>query len=293
MAVLTAQGISRVAVALLVRQLVLPMTVTRVPGAEFAGSNGDTITVRVRQPRAARTQTNPGDTLTADAINEVPVDVTLSHLYDLANITDQDLSLNLENFASQVTQPQTESVATGAEDQVAGVMNDLTSDLTIDADGSNMEEIILEAREQLGRDQVPAMNRFFAVSPEVATFVLSIDKFVRVNESGSDAALRRAVIGMLYGFTFVESSSLNAGEASAYHQSGYTLATRTPVTPRGATESASTTVQGIGMRHVFQYDPTVASDQSLVSTFAGAAAVFDDDSGTDNKRFVKIDTAAS
>ena len=40
MAVLTAKGISAVAVELLTRTLVLPMTATRIPGEEFAGSNG-------------------------------------------------------------------------------------------------------------------------------------------------------------------------------------------------------------------------------------------------------------
>jgi hypothetical protein len=293
MAVLTAQGISRVAVALLVRQLVLPNTVTAVAGEEFAGSNGDTITVRVRQPRSARTQSAPGAALTADPLAEVPVDVTLAHLYDLANITDQDLSLNIEDFAMQVTEPQTEAVATKAEAELAAVMNALSSDLTVNVDGSDMEEVILEARETLGRADVPPADRFFAVSPELATFVLGIDKFVRVNESGSDQALRDAVIGRLYGFTFVESPSLDAGEGCAYHRSGFAFANRTPVRPRGATDSATATTQGIGLRHVFQYSAATATDQSLVSTFAGAAAVYDDNSGTDNRRFVKIATEPS
>jgi len=293
MAVLTAQGISRVSVALLTRTLVLPRTVTMIPGEEFSGSNGDTITVRVRQPRTARVQTNPGDPLVPDAADEVPVDVTLSHLYNLHNLSDQEATLQLEDFAAQVSLPQVRAVAIGAEDQVATVMNGLTDDLTIDADGADIEDVILDARRMLGRDDVPADGRWFAVSPEVANFVLSIDKFVRVDASGSDQALRNAVIGRLYGFTFVESAGLNAGEAVAYHESGFAFATRPPRTPRGANDSATTNEQGIAMRTVFQYDASTAQDQVLVSTFAGAAAVYEDDSGTDSRRFVKIGTAAS
>jgi len=293
MAFLNSKGISRVAVALLVRQLVLPRTVTTIPGDEFAGHNGDTITVRVRQPRAARTQSSPGASLTPDPLMEVPVDVQLSHIYDLANLTDQDLSLNIENFARQVIQPQTEAVATGAEDTVASVMNNLPADYTVDSDGSDIEEVILTAREDLGRANVPPMDRFFAVSPEVATFLLSVDKFVRVDASGSDSALRRSVIGQLYGFTFVESPGLDAGEAVAYHRSGFAFANRTPVRPAGAADSATSTVQGIGMRHVRQYNPNTATDQSLFSTFAGAAAVYEDETGTDSRRFVKIRTSGT
>jgi hypothetical protein len=60
--------------------------------------------------------------------------------------------------------------------------------------------------------------------------------------------------------------------------------------------SAVTTVGSFSIRQVFQYDAGHAQDQSLLSTFAGAAAVYEDGTGangTDNERFVKIDTAAS
>ena len=63
MAVLTAQGISGVALELLTRMLVLPRTVASVPGTEFAGANGDTITVRVRLPRTAKVQETPGSAI--------------------------------------------------------------------------------------------------------------------------------------------------------------------------------------------------------------------------------------
>ncbi|HMA26074.1 MAG: phage capsid protein [Solirubrobacterales bacterium] len=295
MAVLTAQGISRVAIALLVRQLSLPRTVTMVPGAEFAGSNGDTITVRVRQPRAARTQTNAEDELTPDAQDEIGVDVTLHHLYDLFNLSDQDANLNLEDFASQVTEPQVNAVAIGAEDELVTVMNALAADATIEfaATATDDDTIaqILAAREFLGDHNCPPSERFFAVAPDIASRILSIDTLMRVDASGSSDALRDAVIGRLFGFTFVEAMGLDEGTAVAYHRSGFAFATRVPSNPRGAASSAATVAQGIGLRQVFQYDPTHARDQSLVSTFAGAAAVYDDASGTDNQRFVKIGTA--
>lgn len=297
MAVLTAKGISGVAIALLNRTLVLPQTVTRIPGAEFAGSNGDTITVRVPQPGTALTQANRGDTLVPADVEEIPVDVSVSHLYHLKNISDQELSLDLENFARQVTRVQTEAVAVGAEDELAGAMNDLTASADIEfaaeASPDDTEAQILAAREFLSDNNAPVGDRFFVMSPDITTRVLSVDKFVRVNESGSQQALRRAVLGMLYGFTFVESNALDAGTAVAYHRSGFAFANRTPVLPRGASDSATATAQGVGLRQVFQYDAKTAQDQSLVSTFGGAAAVFDDEAGTVNQRFVKIGTGSA
>lgn len=298
MAVLTAQGISRVAIALLTRRLVLPRTASMIPGGEFAGSNGDTITIRVPQPGVSQVQLTKGDALVAADVNEVPVSVTLRHLYHLKNISDQELSMELEDFARQVTRVQAAAVATGAEDEVATAMNDQVAfgppiQFALNASVDDTKAVILAAREELGNQDVPPDGRWFAVAPDIATRLLSVPDFTKVNESGSDQALRRAVIGNLYGFTIVESNALDAGTAAAYHTSGVAFGMRVPVSPRGATESASTTEQGLGLRHVFQYDASTAQDQSLVSTFAGASIVADDDPPTSFPRFLKIDTATA
>jgi len=287
-AVLTAKGISSVAVELLTRSLVLPMTVARIPGGEYSGPNGGTITVRVPQPSTARTQASRGATITYDDVTEVPVDVTLSHLYHAKLVSDEELSLDLVNFGTQVTRVQVQAVAAAAEDTLATAMNGLTADLTIAADGSDIEAKILEAREMLGRNNVPADNRYLAVSPEVATFLLALPNLSQVDQSGSPSALRDAVIGRYRGFTVVESSALTAGTAVAYHSSGFAFANRLPVTPRGANETATAQAGGIGLRQIFQYVPDKLSDASVVSTFAGAAVVTDSD-GT-RKRAIKLST---
>lgn len=292
MALLTAQGIANVAVALLYRSLVLPRTVTMVGGDEFAGDNGDTITVRVSQPGAARTEA-PGTSLTAEASTEVPVDVTLGHLYNLKNVNDAQLSLELADFARQITAVQVGAVAVGAENKIAGALNNLSVapiELAGTASAADTEAIVLQARETLGEADVPASDRFLAVSPSIATRLLAVDKFTRVNESGSPSALRDAILGRIYGFTVVESNGLTTDTAYAYHKSGLAFAMRTPVNPRGATESAAISHEGIGMRQVFQYNASIASDQSLVSTFAGCSAVADEASPDSESypRIVKI-----
>lgn len=286
MAFLTAKGIARTGIALLTRTLVLPMTATRIPGEEFAGSNGDTITVRVPQPGTARTQSSPGTQINYDTISETPVDVTLQHLYHATQVTDETMSLELEAFAEQVTRVQVSAVATRAEDQLAGVMNTLAMDLSVASTGSDVENVVLEAREILGENDVPTGGRWLAVSPAIATFLLKLDKLSRVDAAGTASALRDAIIGRFYGFTVVESNGLTAGTAVAYHESGFVFANRTPVTPRGAADSATATEGGIGMRQIFQYDPDVLSDASVVSTFAGAALV-------DADRVVKITTGGA
>lgn len=289
MALITAQGISSLAVSLLTRSLVLPMTVSRIPGGEFAGDNGDTITVRVRSTRTARKQANPGDPITYDALNETPVNVTLAHLYDAARLTDEDLSLNLVDFGVQVTQPQVASVATGAEDELATAMNGVAADdsfaLTASADDTDAK--IQAARETLSEANVPAGDRYLAVAPDILTRLLSVDKFVRADATGDrSTAIREATMGRIYGFTVVESNGLTAGTAVAYHRSGFVFANRVPVPPRGleARQVGTATASGIGMRQIFQYQPDNLRDVSVLSTFAGAAQV-------DGNRVFKLDTA--
>lgn len=302
MAVLTAKGISSVALELLTRQLVLVPTVTNVPGAEFTGPNGGTITLRVPQPGAARTEA-PGTDLTAADVTEIPVDVSLGHIYHLKNITDTEATLNLEDFARQVTRVQTAAVATGAEDKLADVMNGLSADVghqfAEEASDEDTKAVILAAREALGDNDAPAGNRTLAVASDVASRILHM--LTPVSGGGLDAsyaqnALQEATLGRIFGFTVVESTALDAGTALAYHKSGFAFANRAPVMPKGATSSAVTSANGFSLRQVFQYNAGKAQDQSLLSTFAGAAPVYENGTGTNGstrKRFIKIDTAES
>lgn len=298
MALLTAQGIARVSIPLLTRMLVLPRTLTMVPADGFTGPNGETIGVRVRQPRTARTQATPGATITYDDQNEVEVPVTLSHLYDAYHLTDETMSLELEDFASQVTEPQVKSVAVGAEGTVYTAMNALAADASfpLTPDPAETDSALQVARETLSEAFVPTSDRWLACAPDVITLLLNVDKFVRADAlgDGRSSALRDAVVGRVYGFNVIEAPGLDAGTAVAYHSSGFVFATKKPADPRGANESFAISQQGINIRQIFQYDPDVLSDASVLSTFAGCSAVYEDSpTDTESERWYKLDTATA
>lgn len=292
MSVLTAKQISSLALELLVRTLVLPRTVARPPGAEFSGPNGATISVRVRQGRTANTQSTPGAPISYEDVDEVSVDVTLSHLYDATRLTDEDLTLGIENFGSQVLEPQIASVSVGAEELLAAVMNTVTP--TISGGDVDAEDMVLEARETLTRNEVPLGNRWLAVSPEFSTPLLRLDKFTRVDASGAPSALRDAVLGKVYGLMVVESPALDAGTALAYHETGFCFANRAPAIPAGAADAAIDSRDGIAVRTLRDFDASILSDVSVISTFAGAAIVHEDgDAATDLKRVIKMELSGS
>lgn len=298
MAVLTAEGIANVAIPLLTRSLVLPRTVTMVPATGFTGPNGETLTVRVRQPRTARTQAAAGNTITYDDQNEIPVTVSLSHLYDAYHITDEAMSYELEDFAEQITAPQVASVASGAEQTLYAAMNAIAADieLALTPTAADTRDIVEQARETMSANFIPPTDRWLAAAPDVITKLLQVDTFVRADAlgDGRSSALRDAVVGRVLGFNVVEAPGLTAGTATAYHSSGFVFASKQPASPRGAVSTAAISRDGINIRQIFQYDPDVLSDASVLSTFAGAAAVYEDgtgSNGTNNDRFVKIGTS--
>jgi hypothetical protein len=293
-AYVTAKQIANVAVPLLSRALVLPNTVLRIPGGAYDGPNGGTVALRVRDYLAAREQVTPGTQITWDSLSEVIVNVAVEHIYSATKVTDEDMTLSIVDFGLQVIDPQAEGVARRAEDNLATVMNDLAADASFDATASaaDTEARILEARQALTEADVPAGDRFFAVSPDIATRILKVPNFVRVDESGSDQALRNAVIGKLYGFTFVESNALTPGTAVAYHRSGFAWAN---FKPKGAPNGGNTvpgadimdaSLNGISIRAALQWLPDFLSTGSVLQTFVGSNIV-------DADRVYKFDTASS
>lgn len=292
MAFITEQAgpIANIAAPLLARSLVLPMTVARVSREDFSGESGDTVQVRVPQPKASREQAPGGGSLTADATIEVSTGVQVRHLYSLENLDEYQLNLQAQPFAQRVTALQIEAVARGAENKIATVINNLTADIefALTATAADTKATVIAAREALSEADCPAEGRFLACSPSIISRLLNVDEFVRADASGSDSALRNAVVGRIYGLTVVESNGLTEDEAVAYHRSGFVFANFAPANPQGAISSAQATSQDIALRSLFQYNPASAVEQALVSTFAGAAAVLDGPDESTTPRYVKL-----
>lgn len=283
---ITASRISPLAVALLRRSIVLPGTVSRQAFTDFTGGGGDTVNVRIRSKIAARTQATPGAAITRDAVAETSVPVALSEIYSAVPVADSEWNLDLESFGLQVVAPQAAGIAEAAEDQLAGVMNGLLADSSFALAGSEADtkDQLIAASEALDVLDVPSDGRFLAVSPAIKSRLLAVADFVKVNESGSPEALRRANFGQIYGFTVVSSNALTAGTALAYHSSGFAFASGAPVVP-SAVDGSSIAIDGIGMSWLRQYNPDTLSEESVGRVFAGAAAV---DAGN---RVYKLDTA--
>ena len=287
--------IARTGLALLRREVVLPATVFR--DARNGNSDariGATINVRKPATTAAREYSDAlrtaGTPIVVDDLTESSVPVVLDkNIYSAIAVTDEDLTLKIQDFAAQVLAPQVLAVGNAAEDRLAAEMNALASQVSIAAGGGDVHAKIIEARRRLNVAHVPAAGRTLAVSPDVEAFLLndSQNRLVRYEASGDadNSALREATIGRLYGFEVVVSTALAAGTALAYSRDAFAMVLVAPAVPNGATFGQALSDRGMAMRWIRDYDAGFQRDRSVVSVLAGAKLL-------DAARVVKLTTAA-
>ena len=274
MAFLNSSQIASLAIPLLHRSVVLPRTVERVAGTEFGGSSGDTITVRVRANRTANVQSSPGATISLDTIAETGVSLQVHHIYSAAALTDEDLTLNLEDFGAQVLQPAVQAVARKSEQYIADAINSLVADdaVSASATGDAYATAIKDASQALDEADVEAGNRWCAVSPGAARALLDYDAIEDASALGTASAVQDAIIGRFAGFNIVKSNALDAGSLCAYHRSAFVMGNRAPVQVSGV-DSATASQDGFSLRVVRDFDASKLAEIVAVSTFAGAAVV--------------------
>ena len=146
-----AEQIVEAAVLLLQREIVLPRLVWRQADASFVGAKDDTITLRVPAVLESRERTMRSNTaLTFDEFAETAVPVQLdTHVYKGLKIRDEELTLDIRDFAAQVVSPQIRAVAEGMEDVIAAALEATTSaydDIDFDEGTDDPYKVLVEAR---------------------------------------------------------------------------------------------------------------------------------------------------
>lgn len=313
--------ISATVLGLLERELILPRLVWRMGLSDFRGAYNDTVTVRVPAYTTAReyewrTRTSP---ITIDELTENSIAVTLSkHPYSAVAVTDEELTLDIVSFSQQVLVPQVRAVAEKLESYVYSAMT--SADLhwgTIapgagdspggggttaeyDNDAKDILVAINEANRRLNIKNVPRSERYIVLGADIEAILLNGSQLLDASAAGTDDALRNATVGRLYGMPVVSSNSIPSDEAWVFHRSAFILAVVAPAVPDGVVMGATTSLDGLAMRWIRDYDPNYLRDRSVVSAFAGYASVEDDPDRTnavgdqlENIRAVKIKLSGS
>ncbi len=295
--------ITKAALGLLREEIVLPGLVYRDAESDFGGKQGDT--VNVKRPSVLTAVDfgfrNSARNVTGSELTESSFPVKLDKYPGSAvDLSDEELTLDVEDFGVQVLSPQVRAVADWIEAALASAMQTetVTGALPAESDGSDLLAVITSARTALNAASVPRANRILLVGSLVEEALLNLAILTEADKSGTTEALREAILGRLRGFTVVGHNGIDEDVAIAFHPTSFALVTRAPVVPDGASFGASQSFAGISMRWIKDYDASKLSDRSVLGTFMGITAVKDpvditDPAGTQSmQRAVRIDMTA-
>lgn len=275
------------ALGLLENERVLSGLVGRDSGAEFVGAEGDAVNIKrpailsgtreaLRDMDADPDGSSPYAGIQSEALKERSIQVKLTdHVYSAVDLTDAELSLDITDFGAQVLSPQSKAIADRVEAMIAQKLNGLTAEEKTVPGPEGVRAEIVALRKTLNKRNVPATGRILVVGVDVEELILNDPQFVRVDQSGSDSALRAAEIGRVAGFRVVVSNIVQDNRMVAMHPSAYTLVTRAPRVPEGAVRGESTAFGGVAMRAIKDYNSVTAKDRSFLSTFAGVGETTD------------------
>lgn len=271
---------------MLQRDLILPRLVRRLGIADFRGAKGDTINIKIPSLLVGReyewrTRTNP---IEVDDLEEYTVPVALNkHVYSAVGVTDEELTLDIDNWGEQVARPQIRAVGEKLETYVAGAMTDASYRHTVpweEGDGSDDDRAFyraaVAARKALNTENVPTAGRVIVLGANAEEAALNSSHLIKANEAASDEALREAIIGRIAGFSVIGNvNSVDPDFAVAMHPTAFALGNVAPEVPKGVPAGATLVYEGLAMRWIQDYDPDYLRDRSVYSSFAGAASVED------------------
>lgn len=273
-----AEKVVRTSLGLLEREVVLPRLVWRDAAiADVRLAKNDTITVRLPSYAKAKTRLlRSGAARVKSQLHERAIAIKLdTDVYMDVPITDEELTLDIEDFGSQVLNPVLGGVARGLEDNLVTTITGATYDKSFAIDLNDLKGSFAEARELLNKARVPAGERTLLVGSEVDSALIQVDNLVRYDQSNTTETLREAMVGRVYGFNIVVSNEIAPGEAYAFHRTAYAMTTRSPIVPAGAPWGATQSFDGFAIRTVRVFDPDEVEDRFIADSWIGSDVVTD------------------
>lgn len=264
---------------ILEREVVLPNLVWRDAAGDFRGAKNDTISIRLPAYANARTRAlRSGAARTQDTLHQRKVDVSLTtDIYSDIPVTDEELTLDITNFGEEIINPVLAGVVRAYEDILVDRMESpsTTYQHAVAFNASNPHETLVSARRKLNDSNVPQSGRSLVIGTGLEQAILNAEEFVRVDQSGSDSALRDAVIGRIAGFNVIVSNALAPYVGFAFHRTAFVLSSRAPIVPAGAPWGTTMSSGGFAIRTVRVFDPDEVEDRLITDAWVGTNIVQD------------------
>lgn len=264
-------------------------SLTKFVPDQFFGSEGDTVSVRVKGTLPVREygwKNDRSEPIKTDVYKETKVDLTVGALntYSSTKLTDEDKKFDFNGDFGRLTDAQTDTIAEDLERRALKhiLAAPFEACLAIDPSTANIKaqaEIgrdylynkFVEAAQILSKLRAPKDERFARVGANIAAQIRMNQKLVLANGANTDGAFNSFVIGSYAGFNCVEDPSLPADEAIVYVKSAYQYWNYAPSIPQGAIAGAIAAKNGVQMRWIHDYDPGYQVERSTWSTWSGFA----------------------
>jgi hypothetical protein len=256
--------IARQAYANLYEQTHMARLVWRDYEADFAGKQGDTVTIR-RPAVFEADEFNRSAGIQIQAATQSGIPVKLDTLLDVSfEVTTEQLTLEIEDFNEALLSPATEAIVQGIDRKLLTLRADVTNAVTYPTgDDARPATSLVDASKALNDANVPPTMRH-AVFDTLGTAALLKDPlFHSAEQRGDTEGLREASIGRKFGFDNWMSQNITDGESVAFHRTAFALVARTLALPRGASNAAVFGGRGFGIRVVMDYD--IDKKQDVVS----------------------------
>ena len=278
---LTVQEIADQALATLYETTVLKSLVHTDLTTEFAAKKtGNTIDIRVPAVFTANRFNRTNGIVLQDA-TESSIPVVLDKISDVSvGVTDEDMSMNIEDFSVQLLNPMMEAVSQDIDLELFLLRNGITQvagfgDTTTTYD---KPEVLIEAGRLLDLQAVPTTDRYAVVGPTMKAKWLNSEILKHAEKSGTTTALREGSVGKdLFGFEVFRSGNVGQPKASpaigeattevglAFHNSAFAFGSAPLQLPAGANvgQVAVATYKGLSLRVAYGWD--INKKQSVVS----------------------------
>ncbi|EGJ77697.1 hypothetical protein STTU_4908 [Streptomyces sp. Tu6071] len=287
---LTPDNIARRALATLYETTHMAQLVHRDYEADFAGRQGDTITVRKPAVFTA-TEFNRTTGIVPQNATESGFPVVLNHLPDVSfTVTTEQLTLEIDDFGERLLDPAMEAMAQKIDRDILSLRSDITQTVGEVAENTGGENynypggaypwsdsrVLIEAGALLDTKNVPAADRNVVVGPRTKARWMAEKIWRASDQRGSTVGLTEAQFGAnASGFTPYMSQNITGPAADpetgepttevdvAFHRTAFALVTRTLEIPPGAQDAAIVPYKGFALRVVYDYD--IKFKQTVVS----------------------------
>ena len=148
--------------------------------------------------------------ITRQALTDTTQSLAIDQKKYYAYLVDDVDAVQAAGSFDQVQADAGASLADTAEDFVLAQMitNGTSAGTTAVTSYALADAAVKAIRTALVKAKVPSTNRYLAVNPEAAAFLMDNGgSLFKANEAGSDATLRNGVIGQYRGFTVIETPS--------------------------------------------------------------------------------------